>query len=359
MRIPGSPREGFPGAIEPMSANPTPAAPTPPGPTTSPRASTTGRRSRKDLRHRLNQAIPHELLKELHRKSPARHVAIAARQFAMLARGLRRRLELPAALDLDPGGARLGLDRLQLHGAPARGRCTTPSSTARTRGATGSLGLLYAVPSGISALAVHALAPDAPRRARRRGGRSEAALPLAQDQQALVQAALLHAGALSDLLPRGAQGDRDLSAGAPAADRAGAPRRRSCSTSRVMAALWAIGGLGVLGARLPRPGLPRLPDRVRAEPPRPALRDRPDGSGQVGLDPEALPLLGLLVPLLGLPPRAPLLPGRAVLQPAPPALRAAPVLRRDRLEDRRPTAGSSAAWIFENKAPHTDWHLAG
>ena len=63
----------------------------------------------------------------------------------------------------------------------------------------------------------------------------------------------------------------------------------------------------------------------------------------MGLDPEAQPLLGLLVPVFGLPPRAPLLPGRAVLQAAPAALRAAPVLRRDRLEDRRPTAGSSAA----------------
>ena len=29
-------------------------------------------------------AIPHDLLKELHRKSPARHLAIAARQFLML-----------------------------------------------------------------------------------------------------------------------------------------------------------------------------------------------------------------------------------------------------------------------------------
>src|SRR6266568_268307 len=37
------------------------------------------------LRARLVQEIPHEVLKELHRKSPARHLLIAARQFAILA----------------------------------------------------------------------------------------------------------------------------------------------------------------------------------------------------------------------------------------------------------------------------------
>jgi fatty acid desaturase len=41
-------------------------------------------RAWKDLRGRLMQAVPHETLKELHRKRPALHFAIAARQFAML-----------------------------------------------------------------------------------------------------------------------------------------------------------------------------------------------------------------------------------------------------------------------------------
>ena len=36
-----------------------------------------------ELRHRLAKEIPHEVLKELHRKSPARHFAIAARQFLL------------------------------------------------------------------------------------------------------------------------------------------------------------------------------------------------------------------------------------------------------------------------------------
>ena len=38
-----------------------------------------------ELRTRLVKAIPHDVLKELHRKSPGRHLAIAARQFLILA----------------------------------------------------------------------------------------------------------------------------------------------------------------------------------------------------------------------------------------------------------------------------------
>src|SRR5437867_2438392 len=39
----------------------------------------------RQLRARLAAEIPHEVLKDLHRKSPARHFAIAARQFLLLA----------------------------------------------------------------------------------------------------------------------------------------------------------------------------------------------------------------------------------------------------------------------------------
>ena len=38
----------------------------------------------RDLRHRLAKEIPHEVLRELHRKSPALHLAIAARQLLLL-----------------------------------------------------------------------------------------------------------------------------------------------------------------------------------------------------------------------------------------------------------------------------------
>ncbi|MCM3877841.1 MAG: fatty acid desaturase [Thermoanaerobaculia bacterium] len=38
-----------------------------------------------DLRKRLTAAVPNEVLKELHRKSPSRHLAVAVRQFVFLA----------------------------------------------------------------------------------------------------------------------------------------------------------------------------------------------------------------------------------------------------------------------------------
>ena len=65
-----------------MSANPTP--PTLPRPDEIAPGEHYWTKASKDLRHRLNKAIPHELLKELHHKSPARHAAIAVRQFLML-----------------------------------------------------------------------------------------------------------------------------------------------------------------------------------------------------------------------------------------------------------------------------------
>src|SRR5689334_22017490 len=67
-----------------MSANPTQPAPSAP-PFDPPAAGHYWSKASKDLRHRLNKAIPHDVLKELHRKSPARHVAVAARQFLILA----------------------------------------------------------------------------------------------------------------------------------------------------------------------------------------------------------------------------------------------------------------------------------
>src|SRR6266536_752718 len=222
----------------------------------------------RELRHRLAKAVPHDVLRELHRKSPARR----------------------------------------------RARSRDP--------VCGSLGAL--VP------AVHSLAPDPPRRARRFRGRSEAALPLAENQQGLVQAPLLHSGALPDLFPRGAPGDRDLSARSAAADCLGAPRHDRVPPRRD-GCDFPAGRLGSPGARVPRPVLPRVPDRVRVEPSRPALRDRSRRSREVGQRDPSLALVGLLVSLLRLPPRAPLLHGRPLLQPAQASLRAAPVLRLDRL----------------------------
>src|SRR5262245_31970650 len=37
----------------------------------------------RELRHRLTQVVPHAVLKDLHKKDPVRHFAIAARQFLL------------------------------------------------------------------------------------------------------------------------------------------------------------------------------------------------------------------------------------------------------------------------------------
>src|SRR5204863_772157 len=112
--------------------------------------------------------------------------------------------------------------------------------------------------------AVHALASDAPRGAGRRGGRPQAPLPLAEDQQALVQAPLLHAGSLSHLFPRGGPGDGELPAEPPPADRPGTarddpPPRRDHGGALLDRRLRRA------RARVPRAVLPGLPGRLRPE----------------------------------------------------------------------------------------------
>src|SRR5262249_33471923 len=149
--------------------------------------------------------------------------------------------------------------------------------------------------------------------------------PVAEDQRALVQAALRDAGALPDLLPGGAEGERQLSAGAAAADWRRASRRDPLAPGGARRHLDPR-RLRRGAACLPRPGVLRLPDRLHTEPPRAALRHRSDRSGEVG-HADARPLvLGLRVSQLELPPRTPLLRRRPVLPPAGVAARARAVL---------------------------------
>src|SRR6476660_4753841 len=105
----------------------------------------------RDLRHRLNQAVPHEVLKELHRKSPARHLAVAVRQFLLLAaaswaawRFPQPWIWIPAAL---VSGWTVFNFTVLLHEAVHHAIFNGP----HPRGDR-ILGLLYAVPSGLSAL---------------------------------------------------------------------------------------------------------------------------------------------------------------------------------------------------------------
>lgn len=105
----------------------------------------------KELRSRLAREIPHQVLKDLHRKSPARHLAIALRQFAILAAASavswhfrQPLLWIPAALA--SGWTAFNFTVL-LHEVVHRAIWNGPKPRAER-----VLGILYAIPSGISAL---------------------------------------------------------------------------------------------------------------------------------------------------------------------------------------------------------------
>ncbi len=105
----------------------------------------------RDLRGRLGEVIPHEVLKDLHRKSPGRHFAIAARQFGILLAAsavswLFRNpvLWIPAAII---AGWTVFNFTVLLHEVVHRAVWNGSKLRAER-----ILGILYAVPSGISAL---------------------------------------------------------------------------------------------------------------------------------------------------------------------------------------------------------------
>ena len=133
-----------------MSSNPTPSMRAPRPDEIAPGDHYWTKASR-DLRHRLNQVVPHDVLKELHRKSPARHLAVAGRQFLLLAaaswaawRFPQPWIWIPAAL---VSGWTIFNFTVLLHEAVHHAIFNGP----HPRGDR-ILGLLYAVPSGLSAL---------------------------------------------------------------------------------------------------------------------------------------------------------------------------------------------------------------
>jgi fatty acid desaturase len=135
-----------------MSANPTPGPPsTPLGTPDPPVAGHYWSKASKDLRHRLNKAVPHDLLKELHRKSPARHLLVAARQFAILILASAAAWRFPQPWIWIPAAVVSGWTifnfTVLLHEAVHHAIFNGPNP-----GGDRALGLLYAIPSGISAL---------------------------------------------------------------------------------------------------------------------------------------------------------------------------------------------------------------
>jgi len=133
-----------------MSANPS-AAPTRPEEYPPMGGEHAWAKASRELRHRLTEAVPHEVLRQLHRKRPARHFAIAIRQFALLAAASavswnfrQPWIWIPSALVA--GWTAFNFTVL-LHEVVHRAVWNGPRPRAERL-----LGVLYAVPSGISAL---------------------------------------------------------------------------------------------------------------------------------------------------------------------------------------------------------------
>ena len=107
-------------------------------------------RASRDLRHRLNKAMPHDLLKELHRKNPWFHAAIAVRQFLILLAASYLAWRFPQPWIWIPAAIVSGWTvfnfTVLLHDALHHAVFNGP----HPRGDR-FLSLLYAVPSGISA----------------------------------------------------------------------------------------------------------------------------------------------------------------------------------------------------------------
>ena len=134
-----------------MSANPTPTPATRPEEYPPTGGDHHWAKASRSLRARLAREIPHDVLKELHRKSPARHLAIAARQFLILAASSYVSWRFPEPWIWIPSALIAGWTvfnfTVLLHEVVHRAVWNGPRPRAER-----VLALLYAIPSGISAL---------------------------------------------------------------------------------------------------------------------------------------------------------------------------------------------------------------
>lgn len=134
-----------------MSANPLPFPPPRPEEYPPTGGDHHWAKASRELRARLSRAVPHDVLKELHRRSPVRHFAVAARQFAMLAAASAISWAFPSPAIWIPAAIVAGWTLFNftvlLHDVVHR----AVFETSRPRWDR-ALGILYAIPSGISAL---------------------------------------------------------------------------------------------------------------------------------------------------------------------------------------------------------------
>ena len=236
------------------------------------------------LRAELGAALSRDEMRDLHRKSAG----------AALRRSRRGSSRILAARDLgaDPlrQSARSGCrspscraSRSSTSRCCCTKSCTTPSSSAATPRRIACSGLLYAIPSGISAEPVHALAPRPSRRARLRRGRSEARTTCRRrsTRAGTSCSTARRRCSRSTSAPRAAS-RRPIRQPLQQRDRRASASCRSRCQLSALALIWYFFGVLRGAAHQHRPGLLRLPDRLHAQPPRPALRHRPDRSGEVG-----------------------------------------------------------------------------
>ena len=106
-------------------------------------------RSIGDLKRRLASAVPHEVLRELHRKEPARHFAVVLRQALLFAGAFAAGWAVESLWVRVPAALVLGFcvfdGTVLLHEVVHRAVFRTDQALAYR-----ALGLLYALPSGIS-----------------------------------------------------------------------------------------------------------------------------------------------------------------------------------------------------------------
>jgi len=108
-------------------------------------------KSSRELRARLVRAVPHDVLKELHRKSAGHHAAVAVRQFAILFAASAASWLFPSPWIWIPSALVAGWTvfnfTVLLHEVVHRAVFNTPRPKTER-----ALAILYAIPSGISAL---------------------------------------------------------------------------------------------------------------------------------------------------------------------------------------------------------------
>ena len=134
-----------------MSAEPTPSASAARAEEFPPPGEHHWSKASRELRHRLAQALPHDVLKELHKKSPALHGLIALRQFALLGAASAVSWLFPQPWIWIPAAVVAGWTAFNftvlLHEVVHHAVWNGPRP-----GGERVLGVLYALPSGISAL---------------------------------------------------------------------------------------------------------------------------------------------------------------------------------------------------------------